>query len=90
MTTTYIQNPAAEVAPLGQGLMVLEPKDRKFCALNPTSASIWFRLKEPANLEELADHIIEHFQGVTKEVALEDARKIIEEMSALGIITCTV
>lgn len=89
MTTTYRQNPAAEVAPLGQGLMVLEPKDRKFCALNPTSASIWFRLKEPANLEELADHIIENFQGVTREAALEDARKILVEMSTLGIIIST-
>lgn len=66
--------------------MVLEPNARKFCALNPTSTLIWARLQEPASPEQLAEHISDHFQGVSKEDALRDVQGIIQEMTSLGIV----
>jgi hypothetical protein len=86
MTQRYQQNPAAETAPMGAGLVVLEPKDRKFCALNATSSLIWARLKEPASLEQLAKHIVDNFQGVKEQEALKDAAAIVEEMTSLAIV----
>jgi Coenzyme PQQ synthesis protein D (PqqD) len=86
MKQRYQQNPAAEVAPLGQGLMILEPKERKFCALNPTSSLIWARLAEPASLDQLEKHIYEHFHDVSESQASEDVRAIVQEMTLLGIV----
>ena len=86
MTQLYKQNPAAETAPLGQGVVVLEPKERKFCALNATSALLWKKLQQPASVEQLANHIVDSYQNVTKSDALRDAQGIIDEMAALGIV----
>lgn len=86
MAQCYQRNPAAETAPLGAGLVVLEPNARKFCALNVTSTFVWSRLKEPASPEQLAKEISEHFQDISETDALRDVQAIIEEMSTLGII----
>ena len=90
MTQRFQQNPAAEIAPLGQGLMVLEPKSRKFCALNATSSLIWEKLSEPTTAEQLAEHLVEHFQGVDGSDAIQDVRATVEEMTALGIVIAVV
>ncbi len=82
----YKQNPAAEIAPLGQGLVILEPGARKFCALNATSRVIWTRMKEPASLDQLTDHVVSNFQGVTAEMARKDVEEIVGEMATLGIV----
>jgi len=82
----YQQNPAAEIAPLGQGLVILEPGTRKFCALNATSGVIWTRMKEPASLDQLADHLVSNFQGITLDAARKDVEEIVGEMTALGIV----
>lgn len=82
----YQQNPAAEAAPLEQGLMILEPQNRKFCALNRTSTLLWAELREPASAEELAERIVDHFQGVTHSQALHDVETILTQMQSLGIV----
>ena len=87
MNQLYQRNPAAETAPLGKGLMVLEPAARKFCALNYTSLLIWKRLEEPASVEQLVRHIIENFQGVSEEEASRDVAAILREMTTLGIVS---
>lgn len=86
MTRLYIRNPAAETAPLGKGLMVLEPKERKFCALNATSGLIWAKLHEAVSAEQLAKHIVANYQGIEEADALRDVRAIIDEMTSLGIV----
>jgi len=86
MTQLFKQNPAAETAPLGQGLVVLEPKARKFCALNATSSLIWSRLNEPASEEQLARHLVDNYQGVNESDARRDVRTILDEMTTLGIV----
>lgn len=86
MTRLYQRNPAAETAPLGKGLMVLEPKERKFCALNGTSGLIWAKLQEAASAEQLAKHIVASYQGIEEADALRDVQGIIDEMTSLGIV----
>jgi len=86
MTQRYQQNREVETAPLEHGLMVLEPAARKFCALSPMSSYIWGRLQEPTSPEQLAEHLVEKFQGVSREKALDDVNAIFAEMAALGII----
>ena len=86
MTQLYKRNPAAETAPLGKGLMVLEPKERRFCALNATSSLIWAKLNEAVSEEQLATHIVSNYQGIGEADALRDVREIIAEMSSLGIV----
>jgi len=82
----YKRNPAAETAPLGKGLMVLEPKERKFCALNRTSSLIWAKLDEAVSAEQLAKHIVASHQGIEEAEALRDVRAMIDEMTSLGIV----
>lgn len=90
MTQRYQQNSKAETAPLEHGLMVLEPVSRKFCALNFASCVIWARLQEPASPEQLAQHIMDTFQGVSEDEALRDVQAIIKEMTSLGIVVVVV
>lgn len=86
MTQLFKQNPAAETAPMGQGIVVLEPSSRKFCALNATSSVIWARLKEPATVEQLAKHILDIYQGVDERDARQDVEAILQEMITLAIV----
>jgi len=86
MTRLYKRNPAAETAPLGKGLMVLEPKERKFCALNATSSLIWAKLDEAVSAEQLAKHVVASYQGIEEADALRDVRAMIDEMTSLGIV----
>jgi len=86
ITLLYKQNPAVETAPLGPGLMLLEPKSRKFCALNATSSWIWTHLQEPTSAKQLAKKIVDYCQGVTEPDALNDVHAIIEELTKLGMV----
>ena len=86
MTQLYKQNPAAEIAPLGQGLVVLEPHSRKFFALNGSARVVWERLKEPASVDQVADHLLSVFEGVTADSARQDVAAIVGEMAALGVV----
>jgi hypothetical protein len=54
--------------------MVLEPKERKFCALNATSSLIWAKLQEAVSAEQLAKHIAASYQGIDEADALRDVR----------------
>jgi hypothetical protein len=58
--------------------MVLEPKERKFCALNATSSLIWAKLHEAVSAEQLAKHIVASIKGLKKRDALRDVRAIID------------
>jgi len=86
MSQRYQQNPAAETAPLGKGLMVLEPAARKFCALNYASLLLWKRLEEPASREQLVRHLSDSFQDVNEDEVSRDVDAILEEMTTLGIL----
>jgi len=86
MTQLYKQNPAAETAPMGAGLVVLEPDTRKFCALNGTSTLIWGHLKEPQSVDQLVKHLVASYQGVTEEDATRDVEAILNEMITLAIV----
>lgn len=86
MTQSYQRNSAAETAPLGQGLVVLEPGARKFCALNATSSLIWARLQEPASVEQLAKDIVDNYEDISEPEAFRDVESIIQDMTALGIV----
>jgi len=71
---------------MGQGIVVLEPKERKFCALNATSSLIWERLKEPASIDQLAKHIVDSYQGINEADARKDTEAILAEMTSLAIV----
>ena len=86
MTQLYKQNPAAETAPMGAGLVVLEPRERKFCALNGTSTLIWGQLAEPRSAEQLAKHLVQNYQGINEAEAVRDVEAILREMTALAIV----
>jgi len=86
MPIRYQRNSAAETAPLDRGVVVLEPKSRKFCALNQTSNLIWSSLEWPTSAEQLAELLAERFEGVTPSEALRDVQAIIEEMISVGIV----
>lgn len=66
--------------------MVLEPAQRKFCALNRTSTLLWSELSEPVSPAQLADRLVDHFHGVTHAEALRDVEGLLEEMKSLGIV----
>ncbi len=86
MIQRYQQNSDIEVAPLEAGLMLLEPKNRKFCALNSTSSFVWSCLEVPTSEQQLAEGLSQNFREVTAAAALVDVHSIIQEMTELGVV----
>jgi len=86
MDRRYQQNPAIEAATLEQGLMLLEPEARKFCALNATSSLIWSKLEQASSTSQIAEAVTSSFSGISSTEALSDVEAIVMEMAALGLV----
>jgi hypothetical protein len=54
--------------------------------MNPTAAFIWERIKQPIDEQEMASALFAHFNGTTREQALEDAKETLKHMRELGLL----
>jgi hypothetical protein len=77
---------AIEEAPLQEDLMLFDPDRSQFFVLNRTMAFAWKKLDSTASVEDIAAGITETFAGVNLETALDDVRKAVDNLMALGLI----
>lgn len=55
--------------------------------LNETGKDIWDALTEGKSEREIADLLVEKYDGVDREKALKSTRSVIEQLRAGGILT---
>ena len=81
-------NPNLEASELNGELLLFNGATNKFFVMNPTAAFVWNRLAEaaPANAEELASALCAHFEGATKEQALQDVKDTLSKLLELGLV----
>ena len=75
----YQQNPTVEVAPLEDGMILLDPETNQFSVLNPTASAIWTSVAQPATSDEVVAEIRARFDQVERGV-LSDVEQTLNQM----------
>jgi len=75
----YQQIPTVEAAPLGDGVILLDPETNQFSVLNETASVIWTSVAQPATSEEIAANIRTNFEEVSGKV-LSDVEETLRQM----------
>jgi len=75
----YQQNPTVEVAPLGDGVILLDPETNQFSVLNETASAIWTRVAQPATSDEIVAEIRTQFEEVSGKV-VSDVEETLRQM----------
>ncbi len=57
-----------------------------FARTNPTAAFIVNCLKEDTTEDKIADSMLEHYDGVTRETVMNDIKKIVDKLKSIGAI----
>jgi hypothetical protein len=79
MDSRYQQIATVEVAPLGDGMILLDPETNQFSVLNETASAIWTRVAQPATSEEIVADIRARFEEVDGGV-LSDVEETLRQM----------
>ena len=80
------QNPEIESSELNGELLLFDGTTNKFFVMNPTAAFVWEKTKQPIDEQEMASALFAHFNGTTKEQALEDVKETLKHMQELGLL----
>lgn len=75
----YQQCPTVEVAPLNDGVILLDPETNQFSVLNETASAIWTSVAQPATSEEIIAEIRMKFEEVSGKV-VSDVEETLRQM----------
>ena len=81
--TFTIREVAGEIIAIPVGQTALELNG--MIVLNPVSRVIWEKLEKGADKEQILDALTENFE-VERQVAAEDLREILDELSRQGML----
>jgi hypothetical protein len=70
---------------LGQGAALLDMQSGSYYSLNPVGAHVWTMIQTPRPLGDLVSSVCETFD-VTRETCQSDLHRLIDELSAAGLI----
>ncbi|MGO9640256.1 MAG: PqqD family protein [Candidatus Acidiferrales bacterium] len=71
---------------LGDEMMVMSPLDSTVFTLNEVAAAIWEEADGTSSLDQIVERRICQEFEVTREVALQDAEAVAEELAGHGIL----
>jgi hypothetical protein len=71
---------------LGGEMMIMSPRDSTLFTLNETASAIWEAADGTTALEEIVDRNICAAFDVEREAALHDARELVEQLAAHGVL----
>jgi len=72
---------------VGDEMMIMSGRDSTLFALNPTAAVIWEAADGVTPIEDIVEnHICTKFD-VEPATALDDARKVVEQLAGHGLLT---
>ena len=82
----YRRNPDVEAAPMLDETIVYQPTIKKFCVLNQTAAFVWEQIDKPASVNQLAEAVSTHFDGVSLQDAARDVETVLADFTALELV----
>jgi hypothetical protein len=82
----YFRNASIEAAPLQDETILLNPENNQFCMLNRTASFIWNRLGGMQPTDALAAGICSNFSGVSREVAIADIDRTLQQLLSLKFV----
>jgi hypothetical protein len=73
------------VRQVGEELIVLDRRSNRVHQLNVTAGFVWQRLDGRHTVEQIVDELVAAF-GVERQIADRDARRVLAELSQLGVL----
>ncbi len=87
MSARYIaRNTKAAARMVGDELMIMSGRDSTLFALNATAAIVWYAADGVTPLETIVDRYISTPFEVEPEIALQDARQLVDELARHGVL----
>ena len=66
-------------------VVILDIERGLYYGLDAVGAALWARLQSPSRLDDLVDHVVDHYD-VDRPTAQADIQSLLQEMLALGLI----
>jgi len=86
MAAVFQRNAQIEMSPVGDEIILFDPKATRFLLLNRTSSFLWQQLEKPKTAEELAGDVCRSFAGAVSSQVLGDVERALQEMQALELV----
>lgn len=83
------RNPAIEEAPLQGELMLFNPATGQFFVMNRTMTVAWKHCGGNRSVAEIAEELMDAFEGVDRQKAETDVGQALEELLKLGLLVDT-
>jgi hypothetical protein len=69
-----------------ENLVLYTPSESRIIVLNRTAGFIWKHADGEKTLGEIADEVVTEYGDVTKEKALKDVTKVIDNLKSKGLV----
>lgn len=86
MSAVFQRNSQIEMSPVGDEIILFDPKATRFLLLNRTSSFLWQQLEKPKTVEELTVDVCKSFEGAVSSQVLGDVERALQEMQALELV----
>jgi hypothetical protein len=83
----YKRRDGIEYAEMDQEVLLYDPGNVKFCALNPTAGFVWERLATSRSFEALLSDLTGAYAVPAPESAEQDLRAILRELAEMSFVT---
>ncbi|MBU7013504.1 MAG: PqqD family protein [Theionarchaea archaeon] len=70
-----------------ENLVLYTATDNRIIVLNQTAAFIWKLADGEKTAEEIADEVVEEYENVTRDKALKDVHKVIQNLKSKNLVT---
>jgi hypothetical protein len=86
MAAVFQRNAQIEMSPVGDEIILFDPKATRFLLLNRTSSFLWQQLEKPKTAEELTEDVCRSFGGTVSSQVLGDVERALQEMQSLELV----
>ncbi len=81
------RNPEVKWRSEDENLLLYTATDDRIIVLNQTAAFIWKLADGEKTVEEIADELVREYESVTREKALKDVHKVIQNLKSKDLVT---
>jgi hypothetical protein len=79
-TSRYIANREVSMREEEGGTLLYDPDADEVTIVNAAGVELWAALSEPCTVDELAEHLVDTFEGVEMEQAKTDVQAFLDEI----------
>lgn len=80
------RNPDVKWRSEDENLVLYTTTDNRIIVLNRTAALIWKLADGEKTAKEIADELVKEYEDVTREKALKDVHKVVQNLKSKGLV----